>query len=317
METAGIHKVYRLDNQPFAQIPRAAIRDPRITPNAFRLLAYLMSHQHGYDLTYGQIERETALGRFAINGAIGNLTSLGWLSVERTKLPNGQYGAKAWYVLDPASSTVGNSTVEQPHMEQTTDIKNKNTLENKTRENNYPQALLEEAFDNFWQAYPRKVEKLAARKAFDKAYPKYGAEIQAGVERMAADPNLPPKQFVPYPASWLNAGGWDSEPYPERQLTPEERAAKEQAEKEARWAREAEQRERDRVAREAEAERARRELEDNPIPRCVHDRILYTCRECWDIAKNRPRMQCDHGLNMADCELCWDVATNSPRPRRA
>ena len=70
--STGVQKIYRLDDQPFAQIPRQAIRDRRINQNGFRLLAYLMSHQHGYELTYGQIERETGLGRWAINAAIAN-----------------------------------------------------------------------------------------------------------------------------------------------------------------------------------------------------------------------------------------------------
>lgn len=287
---SGIHKVYRLDNQPFAQIPRHAIRNPRVTQNAFRLLAYLMSHQHGYDLTYGQIERETALGRFAINGAIQCLTELGWLKVERPKLSNGQFGAKAWYVLDPdEASTVGNSTVEQPHMGQPTDNKNKNTSKNKTTKNTYPQAVLEEAFDNFWKYYPRKVEKLDARRAFNKHYEEYGQKIQEGVERLASDPNLPPKQFVPYPASWLNAGGWENEPYPVRELSKAEQAAKVAEAQEQRREREREARERQRAIDAAERERVKAELEANPVPRCEHDKILYACKLCWDTPNNRPR----------------------------
>jgi hypothetical protein len=310
---AGIQKVYRLDNQPFAQIPRVAIRDPRITANAFRLLAYLMSHQHGYELTYGQIERETGLGRFAINGAITNLEGIGWLLVERTKLPNGQYGAKAWYVQDPTSTTVGNSTVEQHHVEQHTDIKNKTKQENKTLENTYPQALLEEEFEKFWNYYPRKVEKLAARKVFEKLFGKYRQEMLDGVERLAADPNLPPKQFIPYPASWLNAGGWDSEPYPVRVLSKEELKAQQDAEFAARRERErAKQIEQQRLD-EIERERIRRDLEENPVPRCDHDRILYTCRTCWDVAKGIPKLDCTHGVCMANCDLCWDIDNKRPR----
>lgn len=281
----GIQKIYRLDDQPFAQIPRQAIRDRRITQNGFRLLAYLMSHAHGYDLTYGQIERETGLGRFAINGAIENLTALGWLEVQRTKLPNGQFGAYAWYVMNPGhevtSTTVGYSTVEQPHMGQPTDLKNKNKQENKNTKK-YPQAELEEVFEKFWASYPRKVEKIAARKAFERAYVENGQAVLDGAERLAADPNLPPRQFVPYPATWLNNGGWDSEPYPERQLTPEEKAAKEQAEREARW-------ERQRIEAEAnrlrvEAERIAGEEARKSVKRCEHDRVAVMCPKC-----NTPR----------------------------
>lgn len=283
----GIQKVYRLDNQPFAQIPREAIRDPRMTSNGFRLLAYLMSHENGYELTYGQIERQTGLGRFAINGAIDNLSGLGWAEVKSTKLPNGQFGAKAWFVMNPhTSATVGNSTAVESTVEQPTDLKNK-TLENKTKENKYPQAKLEEAFSEFWAYYPRKVEKLSAFKAFVKASNTVSpAVLIDGARRLGQDPNLPPKQFVPYPASWLNAGGWDSEPYPERQLSPDEKAAKLEAERVARseqnrLAREQEQRERERERAEREAR-----LTANPVTLCQHNRVKVICTKC-----NTPKRQ--------------------------
>jgi len=73
------------------------------------------------------------------------------------------------------------------------------------------------AFDTFWSAYPRKVGKDAARRAFDKAARRVGHDtITAGAYRFAADPNLPAKEFIPHPATWLNAGRWDDEPLPPR-----------------------------------------------------------------------------------------------------
>lgn len=277
MMDTGIQKIYRIDDQPFAQIPRQAIRDRRINQNGFRLLAYLMSHQHGYELTYGQIERETGLGRWAINAAISNLKVLGWLEVARTKLPNGQFGAYAWYVMNPTSTSVGKPTLESPHMVEPTDNKNKNKQENKTIKK-YPQAELEEAFEKFWDNYPRRVEKLAARRAFEKAYADYGATVVEGAERLAQDPNLPPKQFIPYPASWLNAGGWENEPYPERQLTKEEQEAKREALFAAR-----KKLDRERIERESkqrQLEMIEGEKAKQSVTRCEHGRVAVICTKC-------------------------------------
>lgn len=69
-------------------------------------------------------------------------------------------------------------------------------------------------FVTFWEAYPRKKSKDAAAKAFAKAMGRIGGEdplatIMAGIER--ALPGWDDPQFIPYPASWLNAGGWDDE----------------------------------------------------------------------------------------------------------
>lgn len=274
-ETSGVHKVYRRDNQPFAQIPNEAIRNPRISASAFRLLAYLMSHQDGYELTYGQIERETGLGRYAINQAIGNLEGQGWLKTERTKMPNGQYGPKSWTVLTPTTvgfSTAGDSTVEYP-----TDNKKTTTKEDKEKEQVNPQAELEEAFNEFWTTYPRKVEKIAARKAFLKQAREHGtATLLEGARRLAEDPNLPAKQFIPYPASWLNAGGWTNEPYPERIKSKEELALEER--KLAEHRRAIAQRKHDELM--AEAKKAKEEAEANPPQLCEHNRVAVICQKC-------------------------------------
>jgi hypothetical protein len=69
-------------------------------------------------------------------------------------------------------------------------------------------------FAEFYAAYPRKKEPVAARKAWDKAI--RNADPQAIIKaahRLAAEGRTP--QFTPYPASWLNAGGWADEPDPQ------------------------------------------------------------------------------------------------------
>jgi len=70
-------------------------------------------------------------------------------------------------------------------------------------------------FDDFWELYPRKVGKIAARKAWDRLTVKPEIVID-GVERMVADPNLPSLEFLPHPSTWLNEGRWEDEPYPAR-----------------------------------------------------------------------------------------------------
>jgi hypothetical protein len=72
-------------------------------------------------------------------------------------------------------------------------------------------------FDEFYAIYPRKVKPDAARKAWKSALKRATAEqIIEGARRLVADPNLPEKQFIPHPSSWLNAGSWDDEPLPPR-----------------------------------------------------------------------------------------------------
>lgn len=81
-------------------------------------------------------------------------------------------------------------------------------------------------FNSFWDTYPRKLGKGEARVAFAKAMNTHGHEvILDGVRRFADDPNLPAKQFIPRPATWLNQERWGDEAYPEKDLKPWERPA--------------------------------------------------------------------------------------------
>lgn len=69
-------------------------------------------------------------------------------------------------------------------------------------------------FDAFWTAYPKKKSKDTAAKAFAKAMSRIAdpdplAVILAGIER--ALPGWDDPQFIPYPATWLNAAGWEDE----------------------------------------------------------------------------------------------------------
>lgn len=67
-------------------------------------------------------------------------------------------------------------------------------------------------FDKFWEAYPRKKSKGAARRAFKRIDPddRLLEKIISAVEVQKQDWNDP--QYIPYPATWLNGNKWEDEP---------------------------------------------------------------------------------------------------------
>lgn len=78
----------------------------------------------------------------------------------------------------------------------------------------------DDLFDQFWAAYPKKRSKGAARKAWDKLHvnPTMQATILRAIERakQSEDWQKDGGQYIPYPATWLNAEGWeDEEPGPD------------------------------------------------------------------------------------------------------
>jgi hypothetical protein len=66
-------------------------------------------------------------------------------------------------------------------------------------------------FDEFWNKYPRKIAKGAARRMYERAL-KVAThdEIVAGLEELIA--NLPADpQFIPHASTWLNGERWADE----------------------------------------------------------------------------------------------------------
>ncbi|MGD6761384.1 hypothetical protein ACOKM5_20835 [Streptomyces sp. BH097] len=75
-----------------------------------------------------------------------------------------------------------------------------------------------EGFDEFWEAYPRKVAKAPARAAYAKAV-KGGADpaaLAAAAAKHAAQWRAAHTElrFIPYPATWLNGERYDDETEP-------------------------------------------------------------------------------------------------------
>lgn len=73
--------------------------------------------------------------------------------------------------------------------------------------------LTEAEFDAWWAAYPRKVAKDAARKAYAKARKRADAGTLLSAAQRYAKAQDDPK-FTKHPATWLNGGCWDDEDAP-------------------------------------------------------------------------------------------------------
>ena len=86
----------------------------------------------------------------------------------------------------------------------------------------------DQAFDRFWDSYPKKKSKAAALRAWKKLKP--DAELCSRIEtavshaKESADWRKEGGTYIPYPATWLNAGGWDDQeteaPKPEKVELP-------------------------------------------------------------------------------------------------
>jgi hypothetical protein len=220
-----------------------------------------MTHEVGYEITFGQMQRETGLGIKGVRSGLAELQKKGWLEMERTQRLNGQLGPYRYTLCD---TTVPQSTVVAGTVAQGTDNKKNNIEENKVKELN---AHSDELFEEFWTSYPRKLDKAKAFRAFKSALKRATFEdILAGVLLYRSDPKRDP-DFTKYPATWLNSDSWENTHEPSKDSEAARRAS--------------ERRERERAASDAFlAEQRAREQVTAPAPKCKHDLNVALCKKC-------------------------------------
>lgn len=211
-----IRRELDFERRQFTQIPNNWLRDERLSLKAKGLLAQLLSHAPGWSLTIQSLASTNHCGKHTITSAIQELETAGYLRRLQQKDDKGQFGEMLWFTTSPDDPVSDFPTSDYPTSDSQT---LKKTKEKKTKEKN----IAEDMFDQFWSLYPRKAGKASARKAFNNLDDEVIDDVMAGVVRLRNDPNLPPAQYIPHPATWLNREGWDDDPYPKRDIKPSER----------------------------------------------------------------------------------------------
>jgi biotin operon repressor len=199
----------------FTQIPNDWLRDKRISLGAKGLLAQLLSHAPGWRISQESLGRDNGVGRDAIRTLINELLEAGYLSrsEDRERTEKGYLGGYSYTTQDPsACPTLDNPTQVEP-------LHKNNITKNNNIKNN-ERIYSDSQFESFWEHYPKKVDKGAALRAFKKAAKTQDLDLVIeGARRFSEDPNLPEKQFIKNPATWLNAESWNNGPLPKRKTT--------------------------------------------------------------------------------------------------
>lgn len=210
----------------FTQIPNEWLRDSRLTFKARGLLAMLLSHSEGWSLSTAAIAEQNQEGKDAIRSAIAELQEFGYLNRSQVN-DNGRFGEAVWTTQDPTATPLagfpssgfpssGNPTPKNNNLKE-------EQITNKTKN------ISAHLFTEFWNEYPRKLDKGKAKRAFASALTRASFEdILAGAIRYKNDPNRL-DEFTKYPASWLNADSWENGPLPDDPRAAKAREAKEQA----------------------------------------------------------------------------------------
>ena len=213
-------------------VPNAIIESDEMNLKDVGLLCFLLHLPDDWDFS---IEGLVAIlrhnGRSSVMSGLNRLEELGYLARWRERV-SGQLRDAIWIVSDAKMSEADIQGIASKYT--TTPMSEKPTSENPTLENrrqinkkviNKKESIKKEKykkerkaeetddFDAFWQAYPKKVGKQAARRAFEKVKDVPLQTILNAIEQQKKMKQWQDNngQFIPHPSTWLNRGSWDDE----------------------------------------------------------------------------------------------------------
>lgn len=222
----------------YANIPAAVRYDPHLKPNAKLIYGEIsaLASAYGYCWASNRYFAENyGFARKTVSALINDLAERGYITVEVIKAPSGQVDMRKIWVN--ASFAHAPSPIPQimdgyplnngypiPQKKDTPPLKKGYPIpqivkENNTSINNNPPTPQGDAhsdahFDAFWTAYPRKVDKQRAHKAFKRLHVTEALlELMLGALSEQKNSKQWTKDggaYIPHPTTWLNNSRWET-----------------------------------------------------------------------------------------------------------
>jgi len=192
-----------------------ALSQRKLKPSAWIVLIKL-ADRHNPDFgcfpSTQRIAEDCNMSRMSVTRHLNELELMGLIRRENREKETGEKTSNMYHLsfkTDVTNCDIGSNKLMQPHVTNCgSNLVSNNLVSIK---DNIPQ------FDEFWEAYPKKMAKGQARKAWAKAIKAdtpqkiIDAAVAYAISQQGKD-----KQFIPYPASWLNAERWRDEPEPQK-----------------------------------------------------------------------------------------------------
>jgi hypothetical protein len=197
----------------FTQIPNDWVRDDRLSLEARGLLAQIMSHRPGWNLSIKSMAARNRIGRDKVKRILDELLDLGYLerSEKQSHDDKGHLAGYDYTTRDPGVTQEPCKAEPDKAEPAKADRPPKNTIPIEEQDSK-KKIDIEGEFDRFWSVYPIKRDKRKARTAFEAALKRADADvIVAGAERYRDDPNRE-DEFTKYPQGWLTADAWENPP---------------------------------------------------------------------------------------------------------
>lgn len=224
----------------FTLIPNSVSRSTDLPARAKVVYIFMRSHRDGWNITSTSVAHALGMNKETVANAINDLIESGHMRRIEKRAESGRFAGWDYEILSGRATVSGKSgrgdftvsgftgtglagtgksgRIRRLYSKKTKEITSLSQEDHAQTSGSSERESRSDRFDEFWDAYPRKVGKKKARAKFAAAVKAAGdaQRVIDGARRLAADPNLPDKQFIPHPTTWLERGGWDDEPLPSR-----------------------------------------------------------------------------------------------------
>lgn len=182
-------------------------------------IEYRSGRDGWWTATLDEMQADMRLGPRPLRRALQELRDAGMLVSERVNRFN---ATQRWRIViagrtvnDETSFSESDVSFVSESDETSSSLCSNNVEELEEQPPTPLRAVVDAAFDRWWELYPRKQGKEAARKAYAKAaraVPHAVLFDALVVQRGALGQQQAKGGFCPHPATWLNQGRWDDDP---------------------------------------------------------------------------------------------------------
>ncbi|MFO8007562.1 MAG: hypothetical protein R6V05_07510, partial [Candidatus Brocadiia bacterium] len=254
-------------DEQFTQIPNHWLRDSRLSLKAIGLLAQIMSHTPGWNMSIRSLARNNDCGTELIKSAIEELEEYGYLKRSDQKHDErGRFVDFDYITQDPTPSE--NTVTEKPRNGEMGHKEYHSLKEEQLIKNKQENPQLENFLEEFLYVYPKKGEaKKPIRQKLEKALKVASfEEILEGAKRYAEFLEWS-DQYVAMAKTWLYQERWTEEHPPNPETVKKENYQKSMAVEYEYTQRQLAE------MKEAESKAA-------PPPKCEHEKTLALCPIC-------------------------------------
>lgn len=207
----------------FTVIYNSVLKDEQLSLKTIGLFAVMSSFPETWAYNISGLAARCRVGRDTIRGCLRELEAAGYLLREQEHDAYGRFGGTTFVLQErkPTQmppSTEKPSTVKpttaKPLTENRTQVKKQVSQETRSTPST-PRGESDTLFERFWAAYPKKMGKQAARRAWDRLSPGLDLcrEMAAALARQKASRDWTREggRYIPYPATWINGRRWEDE----------------------------------------------------------------------------------------------------------